>query len=127
MERDKKLEKIIREYSLLSPSDSFTESVLEKIKVAPSKDSYKPLIRRRTGYIVFSLLAIILLIAIFSSTNGMSEPYIIIPDLDLTFSEWNLTFPEIDWKFPSGMLAGVIAVFVLILADARVSRNRSSQ
>ena len=125
MERDKKIEKLIRENSLLAPSDNFTASVLDKLRVTPIKSGYKPLIGRRVGYIAISLIATILLVAIFSSINGVSEPLINLPDWSIALPEWDITLPDFSWKIPTGLLAGVVAVFILVLTDAGYSRSRS--
>lgn len=125
MERDKKLEKIVRENSLMAPSDNFTESVLNKIRVMPIESSFKPLIGKRAGFIAITLVATILLVGIFSSLNGGSEPLFNIPEWSIAWPEWNITLPEFSWKLPAGLLAGVVAVFILVLTDAGLSRNRS--
>jgi len=125
MERDKKLEKIVRENSLLAPSDNFTESVLNKIRVTSMEISYKPIIGRKAGYIAISLVATILLVAIFSTINGGSESLVNLPDWNIALPEWNINLPKFSWKIPTGLLAGVVAVFILVLTDAGYSRSRS--
>ena len=125
MERDKRIEKIVRENSLLSPSVNFTESVLNTIRVSPVISKYKPLIGRKTGYVIILLVVSILLISIFSSQSELAEPLVNLPKWDINFPEWNLSLPKISWKIPTGMLAGVVAVFILVLSDAGFSRSKS--
>ncbi len=125
MERDKKIEKIVRENSLLSPSANFTEAVLNRIRVSPVTSTYKPLIGRKAGYIAIFLVVSFLLIAIFSSQSELAEPLVNLPKWDINFPEWNISLPKISWEIPSGILAGVVALFILILSDAGYSRSRS--
>jgi hypothetical protein len=125
MERDKKIEKIVRESSLLSPSSNFTEVVLTKIAVSPVTRIYKPLVGRNAAYIAIFLVVSILLIAIFSTQSEMAEPLVNLPKWSFNFPEWNISLPKISWKIPTGILAGVAAVFILILSDAGYSRSRS--
>lgn len=125
MERDKKMEKIIRESGLMSPSANFTESVLKKISTETIKGSYQPLIGKRAGYIVISVLVLFLFAAIFSTENGEIEPLFNLPNWNLSLSQWKNGLPEFNLKIPSVVLAGILALFLLVLSDAGFRKSKS--
>lgn len=116
MERDKKLEKIIKEHALISAPDNFTDLVMEKVN-EPLPYPYKPLIGKAGRIFILSFVALIIVFAIIGSAAEASEPILKIP-------EWKSALPDIDWKIPSGLLAGLLAIFILALTDARLNRSR---
>ena len=118
MERDKKLEKLIKEHALISAPENFTELIIEKVN-EPLPSTYKPLIGKAGRLFILAFIALIIVLAIFSSAAEASEPILNLP-------EWKFTFPEINWKIPSGLLAGLIAVLILALTDARLNRSRTN-
>ncbi|MFC2129340.1 hypothetical protein ACFLQX_01025 [Bacteroidota bacterium] len=117
MERDKKLEQIVKEHGLISAPDNFSDVVLDKIR-EPLPFTYKPLIGKGGKIFIIIFIVSILAITIYSATLESAEPVLIIP-------EWDFKIPEIGWKLPSGLLAGLIALFVLALTDAGLNRSRA--
>ncbi len=121
MERDKKLEQLIKEHSLLTTPDNFTESVLGKIKDASLPLAYKPIIGLRGRiFIIFFIIAIVVS-ALFLGSGETAEPLFTLPGI----SDWKLHFPDINLKMPSAVLAGLIAVLILVLTDAGLNRSKT--
>ncbi len=118
MERDKKLEQLIKEHTLISAPDNFTDLVIDKVK-EPLPISYKPLIGKVGRISIFVFVALVIVLSIFSVSAEASEPIFNIP-------EWEFALPEMNWKIPSGLLAGLVAVLILALTDARLNRSRTS-
>ena len=127
MERDKKLEQIIKEHALISAPDNFTDLVIEKIK-EPLTSSYKPLIGKAGRIFIFVFITLIIGLSIYTASVETGVPGLNIPDWNFALSDldWNFALSDIHWKIPSGLLAGLIAVFILALADARLARSRSN-
>ena len=118
MERDKKLEQLIKEHSLISAPENFTDHVIEKVQ-DPLPASYKPLIGKAGRIFILAFFALIIVLTLFSAYAEASEPRFNIPDL-------NFTLPDLDWKIPSGILAGLAAVLILALTDARLNRAKTN-
>ena len=117
MERDLRLEKIFREEALLKAPDSFTDKVIQKLGTTQPA-TYKPLIGRIGKIIILAFAGALLSIGLIIATYETNEQLINIP-------EWGFHLPEMDWKIPSAVLASILAVFVLVLTDARLTKSRS--
>lgn len=111
------MEEIIRRDSLLSTSEDFTQSVLGRLREKRAEQSYKPLIGKRAGIIVMTIVSILVLAAVLSTSGEAAEPLIHLPEL-------KFSLPQTGWKLPSALLAGIAALFVLIITDTSLRRNR---
>lgn len=116
MERDNKLGKIVKEHGLISAPHNFTNEVLGKVR-GPLPASYKPLIGKAGRIFIFGFIALIIGFAFYQASIEVTEPILKIPD-------WDVHIPEIGWKIPSVLLAGLIAIFILALSDVGLNRSR---
>lgn len=118
MEKDPNLNRIVKEHGLVNAPADFTNNVLSKVRdsrLAP----YKPLIGTRAKIMILAFVILMLVVAILGTPADTGDQLFRIP-------EWKLHIPEINLKIPSAVLAGIIAVLVLVLTDARISRSRLS-
>jgi len=126
MEKDPQLSKLIREEGLVHAPKDFTRKVMEKISVESAGNKYKPLISR-TGRL-FILLAVAGMI-VLSLIYGEPSESNFMESLGLK-GEWNLPQLNLDLGFFSqfslgtGIVAAVVALFILVLTDAGINRRR---
>ena len=127
MERDPKISKLIMEGGLEPAPKDFTSQVMDLIASAPVKKAYKPLIGKG-GQIVIILMGITLVIlAVVYAEPGAR------------FIQAGDTFPSLEWKLPEfnlnlqifskinfsgGIAAALLALFVLVLSDAGLSKRK---
>ena len=127
MKRDPKLSKLIRESGLIHAPDNFTDQVMGKIAVAPFKSPIKPLIGRG-GQIVIILSTIGIVVAslvtsepkgtLFEKARGFSGLELKLPQINFSldfFSEINIS----TW-----LVSTIVALFLLVLADAGLNRRK---
>ena len=130
MKRDPHISKLIRESGVVSAPGNFTAKVMDKIEAIPIKKSYKPLIGRAGRIvIVLFLVAIILLAAFYTDPGGeLFGSAVKIPALEpkLPRLEFNYDFLQ-QINISTGIVAALVAMFVLVLSDAGISRRRLSQ
>lgn len=127
MERDPKLSRLIREGGLERAPEGFTSQVMDLISAVPEKKTYKPLIGKG-GRIVIILLGII--IVVFASIYA--EPGARFPNADGAFAGLEWKIPEFSLNleffskinFSGGIAAALIALFILVLTDAGISKRR---
>jgi len=127
MERDPNISKLVREAGILKAPENLTRRVMDLISEEPEKQAYKPIIGKTgrwiillfvVGVVVASLLAAEPGQRIFSSEGVFSGLEFQMPQL--TF---NLDF--ISQISPStGLVAGLVALFILVLSDAGIRRRR---
>ncbi len=118
MNRDKKLEKIIKAHGLVSPSSDFTQRVIGKIEEESIVTSFRPLIGKRGRLIGLAIIALIVLLTILGGNADLSQSVLNIP-------QWNIKLPDISFVLPKVVLAGFVAVFILVLSDAGIRRYRA--
>lgn len=103
---------------------------MDKIEAIPIKKLYKPLIGRAGRIvIVLFIVAIILLAAFYTDPGGeLFGGAVKIPALEpkLPRLEFNYDFLQ-QINISTGIVAAVVAMFVLVLSDAGISRRRLSQ
>jgi len=118
MERDPTLEKYIRESGVAPAPERFTRDVMEKIGAEPERKRFKPLIGRAGRIVILLSVVALILISVFYAEPGGTSSGFRLPDLsfDLRF------LSEI--KLPTGLLAALGAIFILVLSDAGFSRKR---
>lgn len=120
MEDDKKLKQLVKESGLQSPSDDFTDKVMKKIRDIPERMEYKPLIGRIGRLsILIVVLSVIAISIIYSEPSGfLSEGNLKLPAWDLP----GIKLPEL--SISTGLLAVLLAVFLLVLADNLIRKRR---
>lgn len=130
MERDPHISKLIRESGVLTAPANFTARVMEKIEAVPVRKTYKPLIGKG-GLVLFLLFVVgVVVISIiytepgaplFDFSGKVSELKWELPSLHL-----NLDFLR-QKSFSTATVSAVVAIFILVLTDALLTRRRLSQ
>jgi hypothetical protein len=130
MKRDPNISKLIRESGVVPAPGNFTARVMEKIEAVPVKKIYKPLIGRG-GLIVFILfVAGVVVLSIVFTDPG--KPLL---DFSVKVTELNWQLPRLNlhleflnrMNLSSVLVSGVVAIFILVLSDALLTRRRLSQ
>jgi hypothetical protein len=130
MKRDPHISKLIRESGVVSAPGNFTAKVMDKIEAIPIRKSYKPLIGRAGRIIiVLFLAAIILLTAFYTEPGGeLFGNSVRIPKLEPNWPELKLNYDFLQQiNISTAVVAALVAMFVLVLSDAGISRRRLSQ
>ena len=127
MERDPKISRMIREGGLEKAPEGFTGQVMNLIASVPEKKSYKPLIGRGGQIIIIILGLTLVILASILAEPGASfiQPGGVFSGLEWKIPEFNLNldfFSKIN--FSGGIAAALIALFILVLADAGLGRRR---
>lgn len=117
MERDKQIEKLIKEAGMHKAPEGFTESVMAKL-ITGKAVTYKPLIGRR-GWIVIGGLALltVLIILLLPSGGEPTVTFAFLKDLKMPGLPWrpDLSFLkglEVSTGVASALVAGLVLVFV---------------
>ena len=130
MKRDPHISKLIRESGIKSAPENFTASVMDKIEAVPVKKSYKPLIGRGGRILIILFLAAVVVTAIYytDSSGEIFGTGIQLPQMERHLPQFSLNLDFLSRiNFSAGIAAGLLALFVLILSDAGLSRRRLSQ
>jgi hypothetical protein len=107
--------------------DGFTGKVMDMIAAQPEKKKYKPLIGRSGRImIILFVIAVIVLSLVYAEPGGR------IMENARILSKLNWQMPQIDWDFsflsgiklPTGIVAALLAIFILVLSDAGLNRRR---
>jgi hypothetical protein len=127
MKRDPHISKLIRESGMISAPENFTASVMDKIEALPAEKSYKPLIGRggRIMIILF-ILGIVVIALLYSDPSGeLFGRTISIPQVERQLPQLNFKLDFLQKiNFSTGVAAALVALFILILSDAGLSRRR---
>jgi len=127
MKRDPHISRLIRESGLEQAPDSFTEEVMDKIESIPVRKPYKPLIGRGGRiFIVLFLVAVVLLSVLYTDPNGElfgSAIKLLTVDWQLPQLNFNLEFIK-QVNLSTGVVSALLALFILVLSDAGLSRRR---
>ena len=127
MKRDPHISKLIRESGLVQAPGSLTAAVMDKIESIPVRKSYKPLIGRggRIMIILF-LIALVVLSIIYSDPGGeLFGSTIQLPTVDRQLPQLNLNLDFMKQvNISTGIVAALVAMFILVLSDAGLNRRR---
>ncbi len=130
MKRDPHISKLIRESGLNAAPENFTASVMDKIEAVPAKSSYKPLIGRG-GRIAFILLviAVIVLAVLYTDPSGeLFGSKITLPQVERQIPQLNFKLDFLQQiNISTGIVAALVAMFILVLSDAGLNRRRLTQ
>ena len=118
MERDQHLKKLFRESGIVHAPDGFTEGVMEKVQAGPERVRFRPLIGRTGRMIILLSVIVFLVIAIFYGGTDARPSALQLPDFDFT-----LQFLQ-EINLSTGLIAAIVAILVLVLSDAGLSRRR---
>lgn len=130
MERDPHISKLIRESGVKAAPADFTASVMDMIKAIPAKKSYKPLIGRGGRIIIILfIIAVVVIAVMYTDPSGeLFGTTIKLPQVERQVPQLNINLDflqKID--FSTGIVTGLVALFVLILSDAGLNRRRLTQ
>jgi hypothetical protein len=123
MEKDPVISKLIREGGIEAAPGGFTAGVMAQVAAEPEKKAYKPIIGRG-GRIFIILFIVSLMVISFVLSDGSAaaaEP------AQRMLPEWEM--PKLDLSFlrgielNTGIVAGIVALFILVLSDAGFNRR----
>jgi len=121
------LSKLLREGGVVPAPEGFTSEVMDMIATEPEKKAYKPLIGRggRIMIILF-LIAVVVLSVLYSEPGGrLLESTGWFSNLDLQRPQFNMNLKFLsEINFPTGLVSALVAVFILVLSDAGLSRRK---
>jgi len=130
MKRDPHISKLIRESGVIFAPDNFTAAVMDKVEAIPEKKSYKPLIGRGGRIIIIFFLVALVAIAVFYTdpTGELFGAKITLPRVERQWPQmhFNLEFLK-HVNISKGVVSALVAVFLLILTDAGLSKRRLIQ
>ena len=121
MESEQQISRLIRESGVVIAPDGFTENVLDKIGTEVERKSYKPLIGRAGRLFITLFVIAVVAISIFYGKPGAAFPQLWLKMSELNF---NLQFLS-EVKFSTGLLSALVAILILVLFDAGLSRRRT--
>ena len=130
MKRDPHISKLIRESGLIPAPENFTASVMDKIEAVPVRKSYKPLIGRGGRILIILFLIAVIVMALFYTDPG-GELF----GSSIKIPRWEPNLPQVQFNLEflkkinisTGIVSALVAMFVLVLSDAGISRRRLSQ
>jgi len=120
MEKDKYIKRLIKESGLASAPENFTENVMKQVGSVSEKTVYRPLIGFGGQlFIILSLIGFIVISMIFS------EPSTFLAERNIKLPDWNFNIENLsNLLFSPGLLAALVAVFILVLADNVIRKRR---
>lgn len=127
MKRDSHISKLIKESGVVQAPGNFTKAVMDKIESLPVAKSYKPLIGRggRIMIILF-LVAVVVVSIVYTDPGGElfgSSGRLPRVEWQLPQMNFNLEFLN-QVKISTGVVAALVALFILVLSDAGLSRRK---
>lgn len=127
MERDPHISRMMKEGGVQEAPEGFTASVMANLPGKAVKPAYKPLISRK-GLILIALL--VLGIVALTIVMGTADPASgskatgLLEGYSFSLPEWKLQLDFMSRINPSaGVAAALVALFILVLSDARFSRR----
>ena len=130
MKRDSHISKLIRESGVVSAPENFTSSVMDMIEAIPTKKSYKPLIGRGGRIIIILfLIAVVVVAVMYTDPSGeLFGSTIKLPQVERQAPQLNFSLDFLQKiNLSTGIVAALVALFVLILSDAGLNRRRLTQ
>ena len=127
MERDPHISKLIRESGREKAPAHFTAAVMDKIETIPVKKAYKPLIGRGGRIIIILfIVALVVLSIIYTEPGGeLFGSVIQRPALDVQMPKFNINLDFLrEVNISTAVVAGLVAMFLLVLSDAGLNRRR---
>jgi hypothetical protein len=127
MEKEPRISKLFRESGIVRAPDGFTRGVMDRIGAEPQKVAYKPLIGRGGRILLILFIAGIVVISLLYSTPG--DPLLGLGE-KISLPAWQPPEWKLDLNFISRisispwLLSTVVALFLLVLSDAGLSRRK---
>ncbi|TFH27782.1 MAG: hypothetical protein E4H10_02655 [Bacteroidia bacterium] len=127
MKRDPHISKLIRESGLTQAPDSFTAVVMDKIEAIPLSKPFKPLIGRGGRIMIILFLSAVVVISVIYTDPGgeLFGSTLKLPTLDRQLPQLNLNLEFLKQvNISTGVVAALVAMFILVLSDAGLNRRR---
>ena len=127
MERDPNISKLVRESGILKAPENLTSRVMNLISVETERRAYKPIIGRRGRWIIVIFVIGIVVASLLSMEPGQ---HIFNTGGVVSGLEWQLPQISINLEFltqiniSTGLVSGLVALFILVLSDAGLRRRR---
>ena len=118
MERDKKLESLIKENGIISAPEDFTEKVLSRIEQEKTNPGYEPILSRKILFGIFMGLVFLVILTFVLMDGKLGTGFFRMPDLKFLDTILSVHIPR-------GILAGILAMLILFISDAGIYFNRS--
>jgi hypothetical protein len=127
MERDPNISKLVRESGILKAPENLTSRVMDLISEEPEKQAYKPIIGKTGRWIILLFVVGVVVASLLAAEPGQR-----IFSSEGVFSGLENQMPQITFNLeflsqinPStGLVAGLVALFILVLSDAGIRRRR---
>ncbi len=130
MKRDPHISKLIRESGLKTAPENFTASVMDLIEAIPAKKSYKPLIGRGGRIIVILfIIAVVVVAVMYTDPSGeLFGSRVTLPQTERQLPQLNFNTDFLQQiNISTGIVAALVAMFVLVLSDAGLNRRKLTQ
>lgn len=127
MERDPNISKLIRESGLTKAPGHFTDQVMNKIRIAPDKSAYRPLIGKMGRIFIMLFIVAIAIVALFYSEQGSSflESIGGLPEFEFQIPQFSMNFDFIsESNISTWLVSAFVALFLLVLTDAVIRRKK---
>ncbi len=127
MERDPNISKLVRESGILKAPENLTRRVMDLISEEPEKQAYKPIIGKTGRWIILLFVVGVVVASLLAAEPGQrifnSEGVLSGLEFQMPQITFNLDF--LSQISPStGLVAGLVALFILVLSDAGIRRRR---
>ena len=123
MEKDKNIEILIKESGIVTAPKNFTAQIMERISSEPKQVAYKPLIGRFGKLFILSLVMVSIVISII-----YSEPSSFLLERNIQMPQWNFSLQNLpEFNISTGLLAALLAVFILVATDSILRRGNFVQ
>jgi hypothetical protein len=100
---------------------------MDKIESIPVRKSYKPLIGRGGRIlIVLFIIAVVVLSIVYTDPGGeLFGSSIKLPTPEWQLPQWNINLEFLKQaNISTGLVAALVAIFILVLSDAGLNRRR---
>lgn len=127
MERDPQLTKMIKESGVQRAPEGFTGRVMDQIGKIPGQVRYRPLIGKAGRVLILLfVVGIIALSVAYSEPGGqILSSAGSIRDMEWPWADWSVDLQFLsEINISTWLLATVVALFILVLSDAGLSRKR---
>ena len=127
MERDPNISKLVRESGIARAPENLTSRVMDLIREEPEKQVYKPIIGKGGKWMIVLFIITIVVVSLLSAEPGQQ---IFSSEGVLSGIEWEIPRLTFNLDFLSkispstGLVAGLVALFILVLSDAGIRWRR---
>lgn len=120
MEKDKRIEQLMKGAGLVRAPENFTGSVMKKVAAEPDRKAYRPIIGRGGRLMILLCITALVVISVL-----YSEPGARFLENGFNLPEFNIDLGFLaDIPLSTGILSALVALFILVLSDAGISRRR---